>query len=194
MGTYVNMLKSLYKSLLLHEPKAKTFRPAERRGIVAGSSSFSSGSSSSDEFYLAGRGLGPNPYQSSLSPHCTLPATTTKFRVPQVLDDEQLESIQARSSKWKKDLVSVRQGSTIASRVWVTVDDKDYMLEEISGNGLTEAFTTDSPVHVSVLLILSVMVRTGVSACYVWNLPGARSAGPGRDICMKPRSYKPRPP
>lgn len=90
-------------------------------------------------------------------------------------------------------MVPVRRGITTASRVWVTVDDKDYMIEEVSGNGLTEAFVSDGPIHIAVLLILTAMTRANVNACYVWNLPGARSSGPGRDICMRPRSYKPRP-
>lgn len=77
--------------------------------------------------------------------------------------------------------------------MWVTVDDTDYMIEEVSGNGLTEAFISDGPIHIAVLLILTAMTRAKVNACYVWNLPGARSSGPGRDICMRPRSYKSRP-
>ncbi|PLW35013.1 hypothetical protein PCASD_15341 [Puccinia coronata f. sp. avenae] len=66
----------------------------------------------------------------------------------------------------------------MASQVWVTVNGQDYMLEEVSRNGLTEGFTTNSPVHISVLLILTAMVRANINACYVWNLPGAKSSGP----------------
>jgi hypothetical protein len=124
---------------------------------------------------------------------CILPALTSRFRVPQTLDDGQLELIQSQFSKWKKEVVPVRRGIVMASQVWVTVNGQDYMLEEVSGNSLTEGFTTNSLVHISVLLILTAMVQADVNACYVWNLPGAKSSGPGRDICMAPRSYKPRP-
>jgi hypothetical protein len=189
------MFKSFYTSLLSQSPRARTFAPSERRTCSDTSSGSNSTSESSTHgaFRLADRELSFHPHQSSLSHVCTLPASTSRFKIPQALTDEQLESIQARCSKWKKEVVTVRRGITTASRVWVTIDDKDYMMEEVSGNGLTEAFVSDGPIHMAVLLILTAMTRANINACYVWNLPGARSSGPGRDICMRPRSYKPRP-
>jgi hypothetical protein len=69
---------------------------------------------------------------------CILPALTSRLRVPQTLDDGQLELIQSQCSKWKKEVVPVRRGIAMTLQVWVTVNGQDYMLEEVSGNGLTE--------------------------------------------------------
>ncbi|PLW39404.1 hypothetical protein PCANC_14865 [Puccinia coronata f. sp. avenae] len=139
-------------------PKAKTFAPAgHRRSSDTGSNSTSSLLSLGGPC-LGGREQSSHPYKSSFSHMCILPASTSRFRVPQTLDDGQLELIQSQCSKWKKEVVPVRSGIAMVSQVWVTVNGQDYMLEEVSGNGLTKGFTTNSPVHISVLLILMAMV------------------------------------
>ncbi|PLW38031.1 hypothetical protein PCASD_09924 [Puccinia coronata f. sp. avenae] len=109
------MFKSLYGLLLSQSPKAKTFVPAgHKRSRNMGSKSTSSSLSLGGP-RLGGREPSSHPYQSSLSHMCILPALTSRLRVPQTLDDGQLELIQSQC-----------------------INGQDYMLEEVSGNGLTE--------------------------------------------------------
>ncbi|GGM25385.1 hypothetical protein GCM10010129_82400 [Streptomyces fumigatiscleroticus] len=89
--------------------------------------------------------------------------------------------------------MAVKGGYQIASRVWVALDSKEYMLEEVGGHSLTETFEPDSPTHVAVLLLIHSMSIYNLESCYVWNLPSKGQSHTDNRLAMEPRRMKPRP-
>lgn len=182
-------MKLSHLASIFEPPTAKTWRPADRSPVNA-RARLSSGDNAAhcpnNSHYDYG--------STQLHPYLVLPARNVRYKVNTSLPPEELESIQHRSSQWKKSKVAAKGGYRIVSRVWVYIDSEEYMLEEVGGHTLTERFEPDSPTHVAVLSLLHAMSIYKLRSCYVWNMPATEWSSVGRELCMEPRRIKPRPP
>lgn len=122
-----------------------------------------------------------------------LPANDPACLVPRTYAEGDLEAIQSRTSNWAKAEVCKAWSGLSVARVWVTIDGRNYMIEEAGDNMLVAGFTPETDVHISVMLVLRHMIRRRILSCRVWNLPGSHGAVNGGELSMSRCSFSRKP-